>query len=595
MPGVHAVVTGADLTGAIPYYGPAFRDRPILAIDVVRYEGEPVAAVVADGRGRRRAEALELIDVRLRAAPRRHHDRGGAGARRPARPHGRAAGRPLRRSVDASSPSPAPTSATSSTSSAGDGAAALRRGRPGARGHVTASRACSTTRWSPTPPSPRGTRTGGLTVWASTQNPYSVRVELAKMFGVPLAPDPHRRAAPRRGLRQQDLREARAARGACWRAPPAGRCGWRRRPRKRFQHRAPLRRPRARARRLRARRRAAGPSSATPTSTWAPTPTSGRASSRRAPTRPPARTACRTSRSTPRAVYTNTTPGGAFRGFGVPQLAWALESLLDVAAEPAGPRSRRSAAAEPPRPRRGVRAGRHADRRQVRGEPEPRRGGHSLDAGGRRRSRPRRRHDAEGLDRARACRRRSCACTPTAASTVLASTVEMGQGARTVARPDRRRGPGRAARARRRGAARHRHHALRPDDQLEPLDHHDGPRGAGGRRRTCATSSCASPPSSSASRRRELDARRRPRRGSRARRVAYPEVLALRFGMSGGELIGRGVVAPGRTPRAARRQHAVLGDGGRARPRCSVDEETGAVARRATTSRWPTSAAASIR
>src|SRR5207237_7209523 len=34
-----------------------------------------------------------------------------------------------------------------------------------------------------------------------------------------------------------------------------------------------------------------------------------------------------------RAVYTNTTPGGAFRGFGVPQLAWALESLIDAAAD----------------------------------------------------------------------------------------------------------------------------------------------------------------------------------------------------------------------------------------------------------------------
>src|SRR6266540_6366579 len=32
------------------------------------------------------------------------------------------------------------------------------------------------------------------------------------------------------------------------------------------------------------------------------------------------------------AVYTNTTPGGAFRGFGVPQLAWAVESLMDEAA-----------------------------------------------------------------------------------------------------------------------------------------------------------------------------------------------------------------------------------------------------------------------
>ena len=57
MPGVHAVVTSADLDWCDPYFGPAFRDRPILAIDVARYEGEPVAAVVAedeaDGRARR--------------------------------------------------------------------------------------------------------------------------------------------------------------------------------------------------------------------------------------------------------------------------------------------------------------------------------------------------------------------------------------------------------------------------------------------------------------------------------------------------------------------------------------------------------------
>jgi CO/xanthine dehydrogenase Mo-binding subunit len=36
------------------------------------------------------------------------------------------------------------------------------------------------------------------------------------------------------------------------------------------------------------------------------------------------------------AVYTNTTPGGAFRGFGVPQLAWAVESLVDEAARRLG-------------------------------------------------------------------------------------------------------------------------------------------------------------------------------------------------------------------------------------------------------------------
>src|SRR5439155_1756474 len=89
--------------------------------------------------------------------------------------------------------------------------------------------------------------TDGLTIWASSQNPYSVRVELAKMFDVPLARI--RVVVPHLG----------------------GGFGS-----KTYAKLAPL------------------------------------------------------------AVYTNTTPGGAFRGFGVPQLAWALESLVDAAADRLG-------------------------------------------------------------------------------------------------------------------------------------------------------------------------------------------------------------------------------------------------------------------
>jgi CO/xanthine dehydrogenase Mo-binding subunit len=49
MPGVHAVYTAADIIKLIPepYYGPAFHDQPILAIDKVHYVGEPVALVLA--------------------------------------------------------------------------------------------------------------------------------------------------------------------------------------------------------------------------------------------------------------------------------------------------------------------------------------------------------------------------------------------------------------------------------------------------------------------------------------------------------------------------------------------------------------------
>jgi CO/xanthine dehydrogenase Mo-binding subunit len=47
--GVHRVVTGEDVRALVPepYYGPAFHDQPVLALDKVRYVGEPVAVVLA--------------------------------------------------------------------------------------------------------------------------------------------------------------------------------------------------------------------------------------------------------------------------------------------------------------------------------------------------------------------------------------------------------------------------------------------------------------------------------------------------------------------------------------------------------------------
>ena len=62
-PGVYCVVTGFDLDGLNPYFGHAVKDHPLLAIDKVRYAGEPVAAVVAVDE-RTAFEALELIDVK---------------------------------------------------------------------------------------------------------------------------------------------------------------------------------------------------------------------------------------------------------------------------------------------------------------------------------------------------------------------------------------------------------------------------------------------------------------------------------------------------------------------------------------------------
>lgn len=63
-PGVAAVVTGKDILDVVPepYYGPAFHDQPILALNKVRYVGEPVAVVLAEDP-RIAAEAAELIDA----------------------------------------------------------------------------------------------------------------------------------------------------------------------------------------------------------------------------------------------------------------------------------------------------------------------------------------------------------------------------------------------------------------------------------------------------------------------------------------------------------------------------------------------------
>jgi CO/xanthine dehydrogenase Mo-binding subunit len=62
-PGVYCVLTGNNLEGLNPYYGHAVKDHPLLAIEKVRYAGEPVAAVVAVDE-RTAFEALEYIDVK---------------------------------------------------------------------------------------------------------------------------------------------------------------------------------------------------------------------------------------------------------------------------------------------------------------------------------------------------------------------------------------------------------------------------------------------------------------------------------------------------------------------------------------------------
>jgi CO/xanthine dehydrogenase Mo-binding subunit len=68
MPGVHTVLVGTDLLDIDPFYGHAIRDRPIIAIDAVRFAGEPVAVVAAETEAQAET-AVRAIRVDYEATP----------------------------------------------------------------------------------------------------------------------------------------------------------------------------------------------------------------------------------------------------------------------------------------------------------------------------------------------------------------------------------------------------------------------------------------------------------------------------------------------------------------------------------------------
>ena len=93
--GVHAVITAADMNGAVPTIPlrqeplPAFKhyEQPVIAHGKVRYVGEPIAVVVADTQAIAE-DALELIEVDIEALP-AIADRGAVAQRQGAAVRGR--------------------------------------------------------------------------------------------------------------------------------------------------------------------------------------------------------------------------------------------------------------------------------------------------------------------------------------------------------------------------------------------------------------------------------------------------------------------------------------------------------------------------
>ncbi len=182
LPGVRAVLTGRDLGGMDPYYGHAIKDRPVIAIDRVRFAGEPVAAVAADDPATA-DEAVQVIEVEYEdlpavttldaalaaGAPRLHE-----GPLRPGLFHGLGE---LRREAG--------NVCYHYHFSRGDLDGAFARAEAVVEGEYTFPAVYQyamephtvIAQWD----------ADGLTVWACCQHPYLVRAELADLFGLPLS------------------------------------------------------------------------------------------------------------------------------------------------------------------------------------------------------------------------------------------------------------------------------------------------------------------------------------------------------------------------------------------------------------------------
>jgi CO/xanthine dehydrogenase Mo-binding subunit len=166
-PGVIAVLTGRDLADLDidPYFGGQRDDQPVLAIDRVRYSGEPVALIVAVSDSAA-ADAVDLVDIDYEELP------------------------VVSDAVDAMAPG-APV-VHDEWPDNDCGTWRLRHGDV-ERGFAQSDRVFSSVYTSPSashvPMEPHVAladfSSGRLEVWTSSQAPYMVHTALKKMFGLP--------------------------------------------------------------------------------------------------------------------------------------------------------------------------------------------------------------------------------------------------------------------------------------------------------------------------------------------------------------------------------------------------------------------------
>ena len=328
--GVLAVCTAADLPVKRLYYGPAYKDQPILAHEVIRYAGEPVVAVVADTEAHAEA-ALRLIEITYDELP---SAMSAAEALAPGAPlvHATFDRAGHFRDLSGLRPDPGTNVCHRYHYERGEPARAFAEAdlvvedvyRYPALSHHALEPHCAIAR----------VDGDGVTVWTGTQHPFPVRAELAEIFDLPLAavqvivPLVGGAFGGKCYTKIEPLAAALAAR---LRRPVRLALSLEESARTITRHAAVVRLKTAVRRdgTLLAREcdvvldtgayADIGPRVATKAGYRAP-----------GPYRIPSL------RIDARCVYTNNVPAGAYRGYGVPQVTWASESQIDEIAERLG-------------------------------------------------------------------------------------------------------------------------------------------------------------------------------------------------------------------------------------------------------------------
>lgn len=186
-PGVAAVLSRGDLVdnpALYPYFGPIVRDQPIVAIDRVRFVGDPVAAVAAlDGDAAQ--EALDAIEVEYEELPAVFDPEA---ALQPGAPILHEQWPPQRGALPADvifNPAEGSNRLNHFKLRKGDIEAGFRLAD-----HVFEHTfRCPAVQHVPLEPhvAMAAVEAGRITVWSGTQTPHVVRAQLADVFQVPLA------------------------------------------------------------------------------------------------------------------------------------------------------------------------------------------------------------------------------------------------------------------------------------------------------------------------------------------------------------------------------------------------------------------------